>query len=208
MADSARDGKISRRSWLLAGLAIPVFRARASEPLSIFFDGDNLHVSAPSLHFLNGKPLARLKDGDTVVFLSQLTLYSDAYTTVLRRAPVERFVVSYDIWTDDKFSVSMPGARSASDLSAPAAEAWCLESLAINTTGLAPERPFWLQLDMGVADPRDLSGVVSGSGLSLGNLILWLSRKPSRDDPPKTLRTGPKRLVDLVRMPGRGSRNG
>ena len=210
MADSARNGRISRRSWLLAGLAAPLFRARASQSLTVTFDGDNLHVSAPSLHFLTGKPLARLKDGATVVFLSQLTLYSDPYTTVLRRAPVpvERFVISYDIWADDKFCVVVPGSRSATNLSAAATESWCLESMAITATGLSPDRPFWLQLDMRPADQRELSSVMNGPGLSLGNLILLLSRKPSSEDPQWTLRTGPLRLVDLVRTRGRGARNG
>jgi hypothetical protein len=208
MADPARNGKISRRSWLLAGLAIPLFQARGSEPFAITFDGDNLHVSAPTLHFLSGKPLARLKDGATVVFLSQLTLFSDAYVTPLRRSPVDRFVISYDIWADDKFSVAMPGARTAGNLSAAAAETWCQENLAINAAGLASDRPFWLQLEMRTADQRDLASIVSGPGISLGNLILLLGRKPVADDPQWKRQAGPLRLADLVRTPGRGPRNG
>ena len=62
MALDARDKRISRRSWLLAGLAIPLFRARAAESLVVAFDGDNLRPSAPGLHFLTGKALDRLKD--------------------------------------------------------------------------------------------------------------------------------------------------
>jgi len=208
MADSARDAQISRRSWLLAGMAASLSGVRAADSFAVTFDGDNLHVSAPSLHFLSGNPLARLKDGATVVFLSQLTLFGDAYATVLRRAPVERFVISYDIWADDKFSVVVPGARSAANLPAAATEAWCLENLAINAFGLAPDRPFWLQLEMRTADQRELSSVVSGPGISLGNLILLLGRKPGSDDPQWRRQAGPLRLVDLVRTPGRGSRNG
>ena len=83
MALPARNHRISRRDWLLAGLAIPLFRARANEQLSISFDGDNLHVVAPGLHFLAGKPLSRLKDADTVTFLSQLTLFSDPFVTIV-----------------------------------------------------------------------------------------------------------------------------
>jgi len=67
MAQPARDIRISRRSWLLAGLGIPLLRARAEEPLLVSFDGDNLHVAAPGLHFLTGKPLSRLKDANTGV---------------------------------------------------------------------------------------------------------------------------------------------
>jgi hypothetical protein len=207
MEDPSRNGQISRRYWLLAGVAVPLFQVRGGEPFAITFDGDNLHVSAPTLHFLSGRPLARLKDGATVVYLSQLTLFSDAYTTVLGRS-MDRFVISYDIWADDKFSVTIPGVRSASNLSAAAAETWCQENLAINATGLAPERPFWLQLDMRTANQKELASVVSGLGISLGKIIDLLATKPGSDDPPWRRQAGPLRLADLVRTPGRGPRNG
>ena len=118
MEDPSRNGQISRRYWLLAGVAVPLFQMRGGEPFAITFDGDNLHVSAPTLHFLSGRPLARLKDGATVVYLSQLTLFSDAYTTVLGRS-MDRFVISYDIWADDKFSVTIPGVRSPATFRRP-----------------------------------------------------------------------------------------
>jgi len=204
MADSPRNGQISRRSWLLAGLAVPLFRLRGAEPINVSFDGDNLHVTAPAFHFLTGKALTRLKNGSTVVFLTQLTIYSDPFVTVLKRAPVERFVVSYDIWSEDRFSVTIPGVRSAGNLSAQATEVWCMENLAINASGLAPDRQFWIQLEMRTAKPRELSNVVSGPGISLGNLISLLSRKPGADDPQWKPQGGPYRLADLSRAPGRG----
>lgn len=207
MADAPWNGQFSRRSWLFAGLAVPLFRLRAADGLSVTYDGDNLRVSAPALHFLTGKPLTRLKNGSTVVFLSQLTLFSDAFVTPFRRSPVERFVISYDIWSEDKFSVTIPGeARTASNLAAAATESWCLENMAINTSGLAPERQFWIQLEMRTAEPHELSNVVSGPGISLGNLISLLSRKPGADDPQWKPQGGPFRLADLSRAPGRGRR--
>src|SRR5579872_6144469 len=156
MADSARNLQISRRSWLLAGLAIPVFRLRAADRFTISFDGDNLHVSGPGLHFLTGRPLARLKDGATVVFVSQLTVYTDPYVTPYRRS-AERYVISYDIWAEDKFSVTVPGTvpRTVSNLSAVQTEAWCQENFAVTVSGLAPDRPFWVQFDMRTADQKD-----------------------------------------------------
>src|SRR6476646_7215514 len=129
MALPARNHRISRRDWLLAGLAIPLFRARANEQLSISFDGDNLHVAAPGLHFLAGKPLSRLKDADTVTFLSQLTLFSDPFVTVVKRAP-ERVVVSYDLW-EERFAVTILSAskRTQSGLTVAQAEAWTIDNL-------------------------------------------------------------------------------
>ena len=95
MAQQARNPRISRRSWLLAGLGIPLLRARAEGPLAVTFDGDNLHVAAPGLHFLTGKPLDRLKDAATVVFVSQITLFSDDHGTIFRRPVTERLIEAY-----------------------------------------------------------------------------------------------------------------
>ncbi len=75
MAREARDISISRRSWLLAGLALPLSRAFSANPISVRYDGDNLRAAAPSLHFLTGKTLDRLKDANTVVLVANLTIY-------------------------------------------------------------------------------------------------------------------------------------
>src|ERR1035441_1941038 len=108
----SRDRKeavpISRRRWLLAGVAIPLSRLWSAERLSVTWDGDDLHVAAPQLHFLTGKPLDRLKDSSGVVFLTQLTLTTDNFTTSLRRMP-ERFVFSFDL-REENFSATHLGA--------------------------------------------------------------------------------------------------
>ena len=209
MPPPARGWQISRRSWLLAGLAVPVFPARGAQPIDVTFDGDNLHVSAPSLHFLTGKPLERLKDAATVVFLSQLTLFSENRDVAIRRAPV-RFVVSYDLW-EEKFSVTQLGSIPRSTphvLSAEAAEAWCLEGLAISALGLPPDRPFWLRFELRTADQKDLAGGAGEPGLNLRSLIELFSRRPGPNDPNWTRDVGPLRLEDLRHAAGRGARNG
>ena len=205
----ARRWQISRRSWLLAGLTVPVFPGRGAQSIDVSFDGDNLRVSAPSLHFLTGKPLERLKDAATVVFLSQLTLFAENHDMAIRRVP-ERFVVSYDLW-EEKFSVTQLGSSPRSTphvLSAPAAEAWCLEGLAISALGVAPNRPFWLRFVLRTADQKDLAGGAGEPGLNLRSLIELFSRKPGPDDPNWTREVGPLRLEDLRRAAGRGARNG
>ena len=206
MAQAARDNQISRRSWLLAGLAVPLFPARGADSMAVTFDGDNLHVSAPSLHFLTGKPLARMKDGASAVYLAQLTLSGDRFVTAIRRTPMQRFVVSYDIWGEDKFSVTLqgPAPRSVTSLAASATEAWCLENLAISASGMAGDRPFWLRLELATASQKDLSSVLGEPGISLRNFILLLGRKAGADDLPWTREAGPLRLADLVRSRGRG----
>jgi len=183
----------------LAGLAIPLSQLRAAESLGVTFDGDSLRVAAPTLHFLTGKPLERLKDAATVTFISQLTLFSDAEGTVFKRS-AERLVVSYDLW-EEKFSVTIPGGgkRSLPNVTAAQAESWCLDNLAISALGLAPDRPFWLRFDLRTADRRELANVVGDSGLSLSGLIDLFSRKPGAGDQSWTLKRGPLRLLDLPR---------
>jgi len=202
MALPAREFRISRRSWLLAGLGIGLSRLRAAESLEVSFDGDNLRVEAPGLHFLTGKPLERLKDAATVTFLSQITLFSDAQGTVFKRSPIERLVVSYDLW-EEKFSVTIPGGgkRGIPKVSATEAETWCLENLAISAMGLAPERRFWLRFDLRTADRKDIGNVIGDQGLSLGSLIEVFSRKPGAGDASWRRDFGPFRLLDLPRTP-------
>src|ERR1035438_6117533 len=126
MARPAWESRISRRSWLLAGLTAPLFSARAAESMKVSFDGDNLHVNTPSLHFLNGKPMERLKDGDVVAYVTQLDLLDESRTLLLRQIK-GRFVISYALW-EEKFSVTMLGSapgnspRVAEGLSAAGAE--------------------------------------------------------------------------------------
>lgn len=196
----------------MAGLATPLFSVRAAEPLEVKYDGDNLRVSAPSLHFLIGKPLERLKDGASVAYVAQLTLFSDDHVTVVRRRP-GRFVVSFALW-EEKFSVTQlvtaPGAgpgsppRSVEGLSAAAAEVWCLDSLVIDTGGLARDRQFWLRFELATADQRDLASMPDERGLSLSALVDFFSRKPKEGEPHWPALERRLRLSDLPRMTGRG----
>jgi hypothetical protein len=203
MAEFPRE-KISRRSWLLAGLVTPLFSARAALQLHVSFDGDNLHVAAPQLHFLTGKPLTRLMDGATVVFFSQISLQDGRGIAFRRRH--ERLTISYDVW-EEKFKVMMAvDQRSASRLSLAGAEAWSLENLAISALGLEPSRPFWLRLDLRAASQREISSVMSDPGISLRGLVELFSRKPGADEPQWSLEAGPLRLADLPRTVAHGSR--
>jgi hypothetical protein len=203
----AAHAKISRRRWLLASLAIPLFRARASVNLTVTSDGDNLHLIAPQLHFLTGKPLNRLHDGATVSYFSQITLLEPNLITEFRRAQ-ERLTVSYDVW-DEKFRVKVgTGGRLFSGLSVAEAEALCMDNLAISALGLAPERTFYLRFELRTLSPRELSAVVGDSGISMTRLIEAFSRKPRPDeDSWGPLTAGPLRLMDLTRTSGR-RRNG
>jgi len=176
--------------------------------LAVSFDGDNLRVAAPQLHFLTGKPLQRLKDASTVVFVSQLTIFRDGPSgpgTIFRKT-AERLTVSYDVWEETFKVVMAVDSRSASHLSLPAAEGWCLDNLAISALGLAPDRPFWLRFDLRVPSDRELASVVGDPGISIRGLIEYFSRKPEGDEPHWTLPAGPFRLAALPRIVARGNR--
>jgi hypothetical protein len=195
---------ISRRSWLLAGLTVAVSRAFQEQPLQVRYDPDNLRVYAPGLHFLSGKALDRLKDGDAVAFLASLELLDESKSTSLRSAR-GRFVVSYALW-EERFSVTeLAGKQLTVDgLSALSAESWCFDKLALNTNGVPPDRYFWLRFEIHTASARDVAaeGV---PGLSFAKLIAWLGKKNTEQT-----QWGPLerrvRLADLPRTPGRGSR--
>ena len=190
----------------MASVAIPLSRLSAAGHLTVTWDGDDLHVAMPELHFLAGKPLDRLRDGAAVVFLTQLTLTTDNFATSLRKTP-ERFIFSYDLW-EEKFSVTKlgEGQRTVSHLSAAAAEAWCLDNIAISATGLPQDRPFWLRFDLRAAEPKDEAAVLGESGLNLTRLIEIFSRRPRDRQPQWTADAGPLRLGDLKRLVGRSAR--
>jgi hypothetical protein len=210
MKTRLRERRISRRSWLLAGLTVPLFSARAADSMKVTYDGDNLHVAAPTLHFLTGKPLERLKYGDVVAYVAQLELLDESRTAVVRPQK-GRFVVSYALW-EEKFSVtqlgSSPGSppRTVEGLSVAAAETWCFDNLTMSTLGLAPNLYYWLRLELRTGTERDFADETK-IGISIHDLIEFLGRKNTEVTHWGPLETR-VRLADLPRLAGRGSRNG
>jgi hypothetical protein len=187
-----------------------LFSVRAAESLEVKYDGDNLHLSLPTLHFLIGKPLERLKDGASVAYVAQVSLFRDDHVTLIRRR-YGRFVVSFALW-EEKFSVTQLGSaaaptRSVDGLSAAAAEAWCLDSLAVNTLGLEPNTYFWLRFELGTADQKEMANMTEQPLLSLQKIVEFFSQKPKAGEPRWEPIERRLRLSDLPRMAGRG-RNG
>jgi hypothetical protein len=185
-------------------------RLWAQSSLNVSFDGDNLHVTAPGLHFLEGSALNRVKRGDTVVFLSQFTIFSDGQGTIFRRPPPERLVISFALW-EERFAVAIPGLTTPPAmplLTAEQAEAWAVQNLAVSALGLLSDRPFWLQFELRGVAPKDGASVLDATGISLRSIFDRISQKASPNQPSWTRTAGPLRLADLPRIPVRGSRNG
>jgi len=200
-------GGVTRRWWLLASFGAPLAWGLAPQVVRVRLDGDDLRVTPVQFHFLTGKSLEKLKDGFSMVFLAQLSASGELNEPAMKRA-VDRFIVSYDIW-EEKFAVTQTGNERAKavNLSAPAAEAWCLDHLALGIAGLAADKPFWIRLELRAEDPRDQAVVVGESGLNLTRLIEVFSNPARAQQMRWEAVAGPMRLTDLKRE-RRSSRSG
>jgi hypothetical protein len=180
---------------LLALLPWPTVPVSA-QALAVDAVGDALKIRAPGFSFLKGDPLARLKDGRAVrVELAALVLAGPGKSPAA--AARRTYSLSYDLW-EERIAVSAVDARpqSASHLTLAAAEAWCVEQLAIPLKALGAlgrDLPFWIRLEYrmldgdGASDPTD-------SGYTLQALIEALSRRRKTESAPPPLEGGPFKL--------------
>lgn len=189
---------ITRRrmlSWLLpaCGMCLTV----DAESLDVRLKDDSIRVSAPQLRFVTGKPLERLQNGAPVPYAIQLSVSTDRWASVLQR-DIERFVLSYDLW-GEKFSVARMGhpRKSASNLTARQAEAWCVDELSLAPGGIAQQQPFWVRLEVRAENPAEQAELDGQESVSLTRLIELFSRRSRGDQTRWTADAGPLRLADL-----------
>lgn len=198
------------KSWwlilaFLTGFALAMF----AEELILNWRDNRLEFSAPRVHFLGGKPLELLHNAAPVPFDFQVTLSSGTRAHVFRRS-FDRFVVSYDLW-EEKFKVikTQSPRKMAEHLTAPAAEAWCLEQMSMDLTGLGGSEPFWAHLDIRAQDGKDgplfARDNISQTGISLTSLIEIFSRPAQSQQSRWILDAGPLTLEELKRSHRRGS---
>ena len=181
---------------VLAGVCAVVW----GQQLLVRSADDELHVAAPHLHFLTGKPLERIHNGNAVPYDFQLSILADAKANVLRRA-FERFVFSYDLW-EEKFSVMRmrSGRAQASNLTAEAAEAWCIDKMELSLSGLPSDQPLWLRLEVRAQDPHDRP-INQDEGMSLKALIELFSHASTGRQPQYWhAEAGPFKLAELRRL--------
>ncbi|MGA2261923.1 MAG: hypothetical protein ABSH28_10835 [Acidobacteriota bacterium] len=185
-----------------AGIACPLVWAQ-SLSLTVARQGNHLHVAAPQLHFLAGKPLEQLHNGSSVTYVFDLTVTASGASAFSQQ---ERFILSYDLW-EEKFSIVQSGApgRAASHLTAEAAETWCLDNLLVPLPSFSPEKTFMAKLECSIADDAESSGD-SSSGLTLAGLIDIFSRKKHEALPRWEAVSGPMRLGDLKNKKQKGSK--
>lgn len=191
------DRQPTRRTALvwLALLVWPVVQSSA-QTLTVDTIGDSLKIRAPGFSFLKGDPLARLKDGRSVrVELAALVLPSPGKSPAAATRRV--FALSYDLW-EERFAVTTVEKRvqSVSHLAQAAAEAWCVEQLAVpvNALGaLGRDLPLWIRLEYRILD-EDGTTDPADSRYTLGGLIDVLSRRRKTDSSTHALEAGPFRL--------------
>jgi hypothetical protein len=170
----------------------------SSEDLIVRRSGDMIRVVAPRLHFITGKSLQRLHDGAVVPFDFQLSVTAGARSNIVARA-FERFTVSYDVW-EERFSVVRLNdfRKSASNLSANGAEAWCLENISARGFALPANRELWARLEVRSAEPKEpSSSPYTDPGISITTLIGIFSRPPRPAQDHWSLESSAFHLADL-----------
>lgn len=190
--------KVSRRTLIL--WAAPLARAGLSGPLAEALELrlalDRLKVATPRFRFVTGKPLERLRAGAPVPFAIQLSLFTDRSQPPAAR-DIQRFVFSYDLW-EEKFAITRlgPSRRAASHLSAEAAEAWCVEEMALDFSGVSEQQPFWVRLEVR-AEESSTGSHSAEDPMSLARLIELFSRRSRGEEKHWRIEAGPFKLADL-----------
>ena len=186
--------------WAVLAIAVAFcalafsFSAQALVP---HWNGDRLQVSAPGLHFLTGRALDRLHDGASIPYAFQMTLTTIPRSLPLQRS-LDRFVVSYDVWAERFKIVQSAGSRkSVTNLTASAAENWCIDQMGLNWVGAPTDKDLWIRLEIRAEEP--LERPISEAGLSLTSLIALFSEKPRASAQNWVAETAPFRLASLRR---------
>ena len=181
---------------LLIAASLSSLDARlGSQSMTVTTTGGEVRVQAPGFRFISGEPLARLKDGLTVRVELEIHVLAGPGAATAAVQNRQAFVLSYDLW-EERFAaaVSGTGSRSLSHLTAAAAEAWCIQQLAVPVSRLGALRnqPFWIRLES-----RILNGKSDGredEGLTLRGIIDTLSRRQASEKASHSTEAGPFRV--------------
>ncbi len=192
-------GRHNRRLFLLGGLAAPLAHGLAVDGLRVRSDGAFLRATTPNLQFLTGRPLQRLRNGATVLYLFQFSLSTDQFTTIAHRS-FERFAISYDLW-EEKFAVTRLGGAhiATSHLDAVHTQQWCLSQVTLPADGAGREQPVWLRMEVRVDESKFSPLVFSSPPLSLNRLIEIFSRPASSAQERWMAEAGPLKIAELSR---------
>jgi hypothetical protein len=190
--------------WIAAAFLGGVATAMFAEELILRAQGSRLDFSAPRVHYLTGRPLARLKNAEPVTFEFQVKLAVASENNFVRQNTAS-FVISYDLW-EERYAVTkiLPVRKTASHLTAAEAEAWCVQEMSVlDLNGIAANQPLWAQFDIRAEDERESRLFsrenITDAGISLTSLIERLSKPPKSTQPHWILKAGPVTLEQLRR---------
>jgi len=186
----------------LGGIAAAV----GSEELLLHAQGTRVDFQAPRIHYLTGRPLDRMRNGQQIAFDIQVSLAAGSQLNTIRQSTA-RFVISYDVWGDGekRFHIAkiLPDRKNAARLTANEAEAWCVKEMSMEVTGVANNQPLWAHMDIRADKERErrLFGRddITDEGISLNGLIEIFSKLPTTTQPHWSLDTGPVTLEQLRR---------
>ena len=188
------EGRSSALVLLIAAMLSSVDARLGSQSMTVTSTGGEVRVQAPGFHFITGEPLARLKDGLTVRVELELRVLGGPGAAAGAAQSQHTFVLSYDLW-EERFAaaVSGTGSRSVSHVTAAAAEAWCIQQLAVPVSGLGSLRnqPFWIRLESRLVNGENDGR--AGEGLTLRGIIDTLSRRQASEKASHSEEAGPFR---------------
>ncbi len=179
-----------------ATLAWPAARL-SSQSITVTTAGGVVRVQAPGFRFIDGEPLARLKDGQSMrVDLELSVLAKPGGAAAAQRR--QTFVLSYDLW-EERFAVTLADVppRSISHLTSTAAEAWCVQQLAVPVSALGAlgqNLPFWVRLEYTVLNGS--SAARDDGGFTLRGLIDLLSQRRKAGEALHAIEAGPFRVQE------------
>ena len=161
--------------------------AMVAEDLILHSHNNRLEFAAPHTDFFAGSPMARLQNAAEVPFVIKTTLFSGKKDHVFTSA-ADRFIVSYDLWEKTYSVVKVEAPRkTASHLTAKAAQKWCIDQMSLDYTGLSASEPLWARLEIRAEDPaRDgtlLGDSVNSSGISLITGLVEIFGRPAGSQP-------------------------
>jgi hypothetical protein len=174
-----------------------------AEELILRAQGGRLDFSAPRLHYITGRPLARLRNAEPVAFDFQVTLSAANKTNVIKQNTA-RFVISYDLW-EERFAVTKttPARKTASHLTANEAEVWCVQEMSLDLNGVAANQPLYASMDIRAVEESETRlfgrGNITDAGISLTSLLERFSRPSKSTQPHWNLEVGPITLEQLRR---------
>lgn len=180
----------------LVPLALFVAAVPAGQ-LSLSLHGDALFASSRQLDLIQPRLLAKLKQGGTVAFDFQLSLWVGSSNLVNRRA-FERFVVSYDLW-EERFAVTTLRSTPAraNGLSAANVGAWCLQNLSVPMPKSPAAEQVRVKLEVRAAENRRDLELSPEEGVSLTQLIDVFSQRSRGGEARWTLESAPVTVAAL-----------